>query len=285
MTTGKDHPYPSEAQGLSGRDGDPEKPIGIFDSGVGGLSVAQEIRALLPGEDFLYFADSRYCQYGEKPPDFIRERSFAITRFFLARGCKMIVVACNSASEAALSALRDAFPTVPFVGVEPAVKQAALYTKKQRVGVLATALTLAGNRFSALVEKFASGLTVVTQPSPGLVEAVEAGRLEEEETEALLKTYLKPLLDHDVDVIVLGCTHYPFLRSLVEKIAGPGIKILDTGKPVARQVVRVLENRGLLSPRQEGGKESFFTTGNPEKVAPVLRRLWPRPVLEVIPVE
>ena len=116
-------------------------------------------------------------------------------------------------------------------------------------------MTLAGNRFSALVEKFASGLTVVTQPSPGLVEAVEAGRLEEEETEALLKTYLKPLLDHDVDVIVLGCTHYPFLRSLVEKIAGPGIKILDTGKPVARQVVRVLEN-----------KASFPTAGRRERI-------------------
>lgn len=284
MTTGKDHPYFSGVQDLPEAQGDPEKPIGIFDSGVGGLSVAREIRTLLPGEDLLYFADSRYCQYGEKTPDFIRERSFAITRFFLARGCKMIVVACNTASEAALSALRDAFPAVPFVGVEPAVKQAALYTKKQRVGVLATALTLAGNRFSALVEKFASGLTVVTQPSPGLVEAVEEGRLEAEETEALLKAYLQPLLAHDVDVIVLGCTHYPFLRPLVEKIAGPGIMILDTGKPVARQVVRVLEVRGLLSLRQEGGKESFFTTGNPEKVAPVLARLWSRPVPEVIPV-
>ena len=279
MTTGRQKP------GLSGRRDEPAQPIGIFDSGVGGLSVAKEIRELLPGEDLLYFADSRYCQYGEKPPDFIRERSFAITRFLLARGCKMIDVACNTASEAAMSALRDAFPAGPFVGGEPAVKQAALHTKKQRVGVLATALTLAGNRFSALVERFASGLTVVTQPSPGLVEAVEAGRLEAEETETLLKMYLQPLLDHDVDVIVLGCTHYPFLRPLVEKIAGPEIKVLDTGKPVARQVMRVLERRGLLSPRQEGGKESFFTSGLPERVAPVLRRLWPRPVPEVIPVD
>lgn len=279
MTTGRDNSRPSGA-----RD-EPEQAIGIFDSGVGGLSVAKEIRALLPGEDLFYFADSRYCQYGEKPPDFIRERAFAITRFLLDRGCKMIVVACNTASEAALGALRDGFPAVPFVGVEPAVKQAASYTKKQRVGVLATALTLAGNRFSALVERFASGLTVITQPSPGLVEAVEAGKLETEETEKLLKAYLQPLLEHDVDVIVLGCTHYPFLRPLVEKMTGPEIKILDTGKPVARQVMRVLGIRGLLSPRQEGGKEQFFTSGVPERVAPVLRRLWPRPVLEVIPVE
>lgn len=270
---------------LAGAGDEPAGAIGIFDSGVGGLSVAKEIRALLPGEDLLYFADSRYCQYGEKPPAFIRERSFAITGFLLARGCKMIVVACNTASEAALTALREAFPAVPFVGVEPAVKQAALHTKKKRVGVLATALTLAGNRFSGLVEKYAGGLTVVTQPSPGLVEAVEEGKLETEETEALLRSYLKPLLAHDVDVIVLGCTHYPFLRPLVEKIAGPEIKVLDTGKPVARQVMRVLESRGLLSPRQEGGKEWFFTSGLPEKVAPVLRRLWPRPVAEVIPVE
>ncbi|NLY89732.1 MAG: glutamate racemase [Firmicutes bacterium] len=279
VTTGRHNP------GFSGARDKPEQAIGIFDSGVGGLSVAKEIRALLPGEDLFYFADSRYCQYGEKTPDFIRERAFAITGFLLARGCKMIVVACNTASEAALGALRDAFPAVPFVGVEPAVKQAAAYTKKQRVGVLATALTLAGNRFSALVEKFAGGLTVVTQPSPGLVEAVEAGKLETEETEALLKTYLQPLLEHDVDVIVLGCTHYPFLRPLVEKIVGPEVKILDTGKPVARQVMRVLERRGLLSSRQEGGEESFFTSGLPERVAPVLRRLWPRPVREVIPVD
>ena len=160
-------------------------------------------------------------------------------------------------------------------------KRAALHTKTAG-WVLATALTLPGT-VSPTWERFANGLTVVTQPSPGLVEAVEAGRWRQKRPESC--SCIQPLLDHDVDVIVLGCTHYPFLRPLVEKIAGPEIKVLDTGKPVARQVMRVLERRGLLSPRQEGGKESFFTSGLPERVAPVLRRLWPRPVPEVIPVD
>lgn len=277
VRVGRYNPNFSDIQGS-------EQAIGIFDSGVGGLSVAKEIRELLPGEDIFYYADSRYCPYGEKSPEFIRERALKISGFFLSHGCKMIVVACNTASEAALGALREAFPAVPFIGVEPAVKQAALYTKKQRVGVLATVLTLAGDRFSSLVEKFAGGLTVITQPSPGLVEAVEAGKIEGEETEALLKKYLRPLLEHDVDVIVLGCTHYPFFRPLVEKITGPEIMILDTGKPVARQVMRVLKTRGLISPQQKGGKEWFFTSGAPETVGPVLRRLWTRPAPEVIPV-
>jgi len=258
-----------------------EKSIGLFDSGVGGLSVMKEIRKLLPEEDLFYFADSRYCPYGEKTPDFIRERSVTIVKDLLSRGCKLIVVACNTASGAALPELRRLFPEIPFVGVEPAVKQAALYTKKQKVGVLATVLTLSGDRFSSLVEKFAGGLTVVTQPCPGLVEAVETGKTAGIETENLLKKYLAPLLAHDVDVIVLGCTHYPFLRPQVEKILHPGIMVLDTGKPVARQTMRVLKERTLFSRRPEGGKEWFFTSGDPVTVGPVIERLWGKPVAGV----
>lgn len=258
-----------------------EKSIGLFDSGVGGLSIMKEIRKLLPGEDLIYFADSRYCPYGEKTADFIKKRSVTIVEYLLSRGCKLIVVACNTASGAALPELRMLFPETPFVGVEPAVKQAALYTKKQKVGVLATVLTLAGDRFSSLVEKFAGGLTVVTQPCPGLVEAVEAGKTEGAEVENLLKKYLAPLLAHDVDVIVLGCTHYPFLRPLIEKLLDPGIMVLDTGKPVARQTMRVLKERALLSRRQEGGKEWFFTSGDPAAVGPVIKRLWGKPVAGV----
>ncbi len=263
---------------------DQEKSIGLFDSGVGGLSIMKEIRELLPGEDLIYFADSRYCPYGERTADFIKERSVAIVKYLLSRGCKLIVVACNTASGVSLSELRRLFPEIPFVGVEPAVKQAALYTKKQRVGVLATVLTLAGDRFNSLVERFAGGLTVVTQPCPRLVEAVEAGKTTGVEVENLLRQYLAPLLAHDVDVIVLGCTHYPFLRPLLEKMLDPGIMVLDTGKPVARQTKRLLKERGLLSRRGEGGKEWFFTSGDPAAVGPVIERLWGKPVAGVTAV-
>lgn len=247
--------------------------IGVFDSGVGGLSVLIEIRRLLPGEDLLYWADSGFCPYGERSSEFIQRRSQEITKYLLSKGAKIIVVACNTASVAALDTLRAKFPTVPFVGVEPAIKLASLYTKNHKVGVLATGVTLSGERFISLLERFAEELTVFTEPCPGLVEKVEAGEIDTHETELLVRSCLLPLMKQEVDVVVLGCTHYPFLRPLVEKIVGRGVIVVDTGAPVARQIHKVLTMNNALSPRKKG-REWFYTSGRPEEVEPVIRRLW-----------
>lgn len=250
-----------------------QDPIGLFDSGVGGLSIMKEIRRLLPHEDLIYVGDSKFCPYGEKTSTAIQERCRMITKFLLAKSVKLIVVACNSASVAALEQLRAEF-SVPFVGVEPAVKQAASFTKKKRIGVLATGLTLSGARFTSLVEKFAGGLTVVNQACPGLVEQVERGAINGPETEAMLRRYLQPLEEKGVDVVVLGCTHYPFLRPLVEKMVQPGVQVIDTGAPVARQTQRVLTQATLINPKTQAGKEWFYTSGDPSVVGPVIEKLW-----------
>ena len=233
----------------------------------------KEVRRLLPQEDLIYVADSKYCPYGEKTPEAIRDRARKITAFLLAQGVKLIVVACNTASVAALNELRAEF-TLPFIGVEPAVKQAAMFTKKKKIGVLATGLTLSGERFTSLVENYGGGLTVVNQACPGLVEAVEAGAINTPRTEQLVKKYLEPLREKEVDVVVLGCTHYPFLRPLVEKLVAPGVQVLDTGAPVAKQTKRVLVEKKLLAPSQRAGKEWFYTSGDPTVVGPVVERLW-----------
>lgn len=248
------------------------KPIGIFDSGVGGLSVAREIRRLLPAEDLLYFADSAYCPYGTKKPEDIFARSVSVSRFLIHNGAKMLVVACNTASVAGLDRLREIFD-VPIVGMEPAVKPAAEATRNACVGVLATGVTLTGDRFSTLLKKFASDINVVTQPCPGLVELVESGKLNGPETEELLNKYLHPLLSQGVDTVVLGCTHYPFLRKAIQEKSGAGITIIDTGEAVARQVVRVLSANGLLRKNERPGRCSFFTSGDPRAVGSVIKRL------------
>lgn len=240
----------------------------------------KEVRRLLPAEDLLYFADSAYCPYGAKPPEVIRDRAFAICDFLIARGAKLIVLACNTASIAALDAVRERL-NVPVVGIEPAVKPAAAVTRNGRIGVLATQVTLAGERFNSLVERFGDGVEVYTQPCQGLVELVESGRWDAPETEALLRYCLDQLLVRGVDTIILGCTHYPFLRPLVEKLAGSGISVIDTGEAVARQVVRVLKSNDLATNNATAGNESFFTSGDPENVEPVTRLLWGKPDLVV----
>lgn len=248
------------------------KPIGIFDSGVGGLSVAGEIKRLLPGENMLYFADSAYCPYGTKKPEEIFARSVSISRFLIQQGAKMLVVACNTASVAGLDRLRETF-AVPIVGMEPAVKPAAEATGNACVGVLATGVTLNGDRFSTLLQRFASHVKVVTQPCPGLVELVESGDLSGPRADQLLDKYLRPLLSQGVDTVVLGCTHYPFLRKAIQEKTGPEITIIDTGEAVARQVARVLSASGLLCPKERPGKCSFFTSGDPRAVGGVISKL------------
>jgi glutamate racemase len=249
-----------------------DNPIGIFDSGVGGLSVWREVARLLPCEDIVYFADSAHLPYGERSLEEVRAFSEGITEFLIGEGAKVVVVACNTASAAALYSLRERFP-IPIVGMEPAVKPAVSLTKSGRIGVIATKATFQGLLFQRLVERFGQGVEIYTKACPGLVEMVEEGLLNGKEAEERVKAHLEPLLEKGIDVLVLGCTHYPFLRETLEKVVGPGVSIIDPSEAVARQVKRVLESNGLL--REEGGKGrySFFTSGEPERFRGILRLL------------
>lgn len=243
--------------------------IGVFDSGVGGLTVLREVIRQLPAWDTLYLADSAHCPYGPRPPEEIQRLSEGIARFLLQRGARCIVVACNTASAAALTYLRERFPGVPFVGMVPAVKPAVALTKSGRVGVLATPATLGGRLLGEVVERYAGGVRVVSRACPGLVERIEEGDLEGPATEALVRRYVEPLVQEGVDVIALGCTHYPFVAPLIQRVAGPAVRLLDPSEAVARQVGRVLAGEqasGL-------GRHTFVTTGDPRLLAAAARRL------------
>jgi len=246
--------------------------IGVFDSGVGGLSVWREIAAQLPGESIVYFADQEHIPYGPRPLQEIRAFSEAIARFLLEQGNTLIVVACNTASAAALAHLRATFPDVPFVGMEPAVKPAVQTTRTGRVGVMATPATFQGELFASVVERFANGVQLVKQICPGLVEQVEAGRLDTPDTEVKLREYLAPMMAADVDTIVLGCTHYPFLAPAIQHIVGPDVQVIDPAPAIARQVRRVMEQRRLYSASGETGCV-FYTSGDAAAFAEMVRRL------------
>jgi len=247
-------------------------PIGVFDSGVGGLSVLHEIRARLPNESLIYLADCGHVPYGEKTPDYIRERCRAIADFLLSRGAKALVLACNTATAAAAADLRELYPQVPIVAMEPAVKPAAEATRSGVVGVLATTGTLKSARFAALLDRFAGDVRVITQPCPGLVERIEAGDLGGPQTRALLARYVEPLLAEGCDTLILGCTHYPFLRPLLRELIPDDISLIDTGAAVARQLERLLQARGLLA-AGPAKRPEFWSSGpvaGLEKVMPVL---------------
>jgi glutamate racemase len=248
-------------------------PIGVFDSGVGGLSVLREIRRELPAEDLLYVADTANAPYGDRDAAFIRERALAIVARLMREQVKAVVVACNTATGLAVDALRERYD-LPIVAIEPAVKPAALKTRSGVIAVLATTQTLASERFSKLVSTHASGVIVLTQPSPGLVERVEAGDLSSPETRTLVAKYVGPLVARGADSIVLGCTHYPFLRGVIEDVAGPSVTIIDPAIAVAREVRRRLEAAGLLAPETHPGTERVWTTGPPEKTREVVAALW-----------
>lgn len=253
------------------------RPIGVFDSGVGGLSVLREIRRHLPAESLIYCADSGYAPYGERPAADIRARSLELAEFLRGQGAKAIVVACNTATAAAATALREAWPDMPVIAMEPAVKPASAATKSGTVGVLATVGTLASARFAALLDNFGHGVEVVTRPGVGLVEAVERGELDTPATRALLEAHLQPLLAEGADVIVLGCTHYVFLRPLIETIVGPAVKVIDTGAAVVRQLERRLhETRLLASPEKGAVTTRFWCSGDAVAVGQVMEGLWGR---------
>jgi glutamate racemase len=251
--------------------GDREGPVGILDSGVGGLSVMKEIVRELPHEDVLFFADTVHCPYGRRTHGEIQQLVRGIVDFLESQGAKTVVVACNTASAAALRHLRASFE-MPIVGMEPAVKPAAERTDSKIVGVIATEATFQGALFASLVERFASDIDVLTRSCPGLVEQVEAGLVTAPTTREMLKTYLGPMVDAGVDSLVLGCTHYPFLRPLMQEIVGDEVEIIDPGSAVARQTARVLRTGGLL--REEGrGRHVFYTSGNPRRFARLLKQL------------
>lgn len=261
----------------------PEQPIGVFDSGVGGLTVLAEIRRELPAEDLLYVADSGHAPYGDKSPAAIEARAVLVTEFLIAQGAKAVVVACNTATGAAARLLRSRYP-VPIIAMEPAVKPAVAGSRSGVVGVLATRATLASAKFQDLIDRLGAAAEVRLMPCPGLVERVEAGDLAGEGTRALVADYLAPLLERGADHLVLGCTHYPYLRPLIEDLAGPAVRVLDSGPAVARQVRRRLESDGLLAPARRAGRERFWTSGCPAAGADLIMRLWGAAVvLEALP--
>src|SRR5690242_3602928 len=211
-------------------------PIGIFDSGIGGISVLRAIRRQLPEESILYFGDQGHIPYGPRPMEQIRDFSESITKYLLAQNAKIIVVACNTASAAALQYLREKFPDVPFVGMEPAVKPAAERTQTGRVGVLATPATFQGALYASVVERFANGVELFQNTCPGLVQQIEEGNLSGEESRAILEDALLPMLQKNIDTVVLGCTHYPFVIPLIEKIVGEKARVIDPAPSVAKQI-------------------------------------------------
>jgi glutamate racemase len=236
--------------------------IGLFDSGLGGLSVWREVASHFPFENTLYFGDQGHVPYGPRSLEEIRAFSRVITEFLLARGAKIIVVACNTASGAALHPLRELFPHVPFVGMEPAVKPAAERSTTGAIGVLATPTTFQGTLFQRLVDRFGQQVVIHTQICPGLVEAVESGARDAPETRALLRACLAPLTDRGIDQLVLGCTHYPFLRETIEELLGPVVTVIDPAPAVAAQVGRVLQSHGWLNHSGRPGRHLFYTSGS-----------------------
>jgi glutamate racemase len=248
-------------------------PIGIFDSGVGGISVLRAIREQMPEESILYFGDQGHIPYGPRPMQEIRDLSEAITRFLLERGAKIIVVACNTASAAALKYLREAFPDVPFVGMEPAVKPAAERTQTGKVGVLATPATFQGALYASVVERFANSVELFQNTCPGLVQQIEQGNLDGEETRQILEDALLPMLDENIDTVVLGCTHYPFVIPLIQQIVGPGVRVIDPAPAVAKQTRRLLETKDMRNKPGSKGSVKLFTSGNPDELKSLLPTL------------
>lgn len=249
-------------------------PIGAFDSGLGGLSIISEIRRLLPAEDIIFYADNGNCPYGGRSDEWLRDRSLYLATLLIDKGAKVIVVACNTASAAGLEHLRASF-SVPVVGLVPAVKPAVAATRTGTIGVLATRGTNRGRLLSDVIERFAApaNVEVVTVAPEGLVEAVEAGELDTPETEEAVRAAIAPVLEQGADALVLGCTHYPFLKPLLRKIAGEGMILIDSGEGVARQTRRVLESRHLLRGEERVGALTVYTSGDVDVIRPLVWRL------------
>jgi glutamate racemase len=241
-------------------------PLGIFDSGLGGLSVLRAVRAALPDERIVYVADTHYAPYGERDDDFIADRTLAIGNWLVSQGAKALIVACNTATAQSIAMAREQLP-IPLVGVEPGVKPAALLSQSRVVGVLATAVTLRSARFQSLIDRHAGDCRFILQPGHGLVQAVERCDTSSPELMALLESYLRPMLDAHADTLVLGCTHYPFLDNAIRAIAGDRLALIDTSVAIARQTERLLDQHGLrAAPSPASGSEvpRLYSTSNGE---------------------
>lgn len=258
----------------------PASPIGILDSGAGGLSVLQQIRALLPDEALLYAADSAHIPYGDKTPAFVRQRVNAVAASLVQRGAKALVVACNTATAAAVESLRERY-ALPVVGMEPGIKPAVQGSHSGVVGILATAGMAGSQRMSELVQRFAADREVIIRACPGLVEQVERHALDTPETARLLQQYLAPMQERGADTVVLGCTHYPFLRPLIQRLVGPRVNVIDTGAAVARRLQQLLQQAQLLNPKADGGAIRFYSSAS----TPLQAELFSRLLGEAVEVE
>lgn len=254
----------------------PAAPIGIFDSGVGGLSVLRSLWNELPDEDFIFIADQAHVPYGPRPLEEVRQFAAAITHFLLEQNAKLIVVACNAASAAALKTLRQKTPQITFVGMEPAVKPASEVSQSKVVAVLATPATFQGQLYASLVERFSAGTRILQHTCPGLVGQIEAGDLEGPNTRQILEDALLPMVEQGADTVVLGCTHYPFVIPLIQEIVGPAVRVIDPAPAVARQARRILESQGIRrSPQADHlrGETRFLTTSEPQRLQQALLHL------------
>jgi len=247
-------------------------PIGIFDSGAGGLSILSGIHQLLPNEQLLYVADSAFAPYGPKGAAFITGRCEQIMRFFLAQEVKAVVVACNTATAAAIAGLRARYQ-MPFIGVEPAVKPAAAASKSGVVGVLATSGTITSDKYLHLQSRFNQQVEIITNACPGLVEMIESPQCDPQDMQGLLRQFLTPMMDKGADTLVLGCTHYSLVKDTIRGIVGEAVTIVDAGDAVARELQRRLDALQLLNNAGEGSV-SFFTSGDPTQQEMLLGRYW-----------
>lgn len=255
---------PTALAGHQTGENQPPATIGIFDSGVGGLSIAKCIQQHLPQERLVYVADSAYAPYGDKGVELITERVNLIAGQLIRLNAKALVIACNTATVNAIDQLRAQI-ALPVIGVEPAIKPAARHSKSKKVALLVTSATAKNQRFLTLVEKYSTGVEVFIQPCPGLVELVEQGKLNGPQCRDLLQQYLHPLMKQGIDTLVLGCTHYPFLLETIQFIAGPGIKVIETATPVTRELKRQLDRHQLSAPLCQSGNIRFFTSSYTEK--------------------
>jgi len=252
------------------------RPIGIFDSGVGGLSVLQHSRQLLPRENFIYIADSGYAPWGCKDNHFIEQRSRVITEHLLAQHAKLIVIACNTATASIIETFRDQYE-VPFVGVEPGIKPAISLSKNTNIGIMATKGTMLSQRYKELIQRFSNSVNLYHSACPGLADQVESGQINTAKTIALVEEFVQPLMKQQVDSIVLGCTHYSFLSTLIQKITGDSIFLVDTSRAIAEQIVRII-NQYQLKNNEGNGTSRFFTTGDLEKTRLVMNKLLNQPI-------
>jgi len=250
-----------------------QQPIGMLDSGVGGLSVLREVHQLLPAEHVIYVADQGHLPYGPRPREELRGFVEAIAHYLLDRGCKLLAIPCNAANAAALHYLRGLFPTWPIVGMEPAIKPAAEHTRTGVIGVITTKATFQGELFASVIDRFAQNVQVETQVCPDFVTIVEQGLPNPDVTRQITAAYLAPLKAANIDALVLGCTHFPFLTPYLQDYLGPGVEIIDPAPAVARQVKRVLTERDLLNQTDERGDTEYITTGDPTHMQFLVKNL------------